>query len=487
MQNTVASGRSFPPAVDADEAGRAGPGAILSGVFETLERAGIRYCVLHGYEDLPRRVASDVDGVIAPDLTPGELVDLFARNSARIGAEVVRWAGYYLVLAGRSPDGSPCFLTLDLSVDCEVDGVPYYAGPEVLATRRRHGEVWIPAADLAFGSYLVRSIAKQRLDESRTERLDRLYGQDAAGCRRQIARFWGPRGAETIVRAAESGDWATVRQHLPELRGEMRRRAVMRRPWRFAANRCRGLLDRARRLWRPDGVYVALLGPDGAGKSSVIDALGSSLATVFPRSTCHGFTPGVIHRLRHGDYRPNDAPHALPPRSWSVSVARAVLYWFGYYTFGYVVRHLDLARSSLVLCDRHFVDVLVDPKRYRYGGPFWLVRLIWRVIPKPDLIVVLDAPPEVLQARKQEVPFEETARQRDAYLALARSLENGRVVDASQPFGAVSSDVGAIIVKHLAMRVTRRLASFGPPVPRSVTPPPGPSRTRAARGNGTST
>lgn len=32
--------------------------------------------------------------------------------------------------------------------------------------------------------------------------------------------------------------------------------------------------------------------------------------------------------------------------------------------------------------------------------------LVWRLIPKADLSVVLDAPPEVLQARKLEVPLE---------------------------------------------------------------------------------
>jgi hypothetical protein len=134
-------------------------------------------------------------------------------------------------------------------------------------------------------------------------------------------------------------------------------------------------------------------------------------------------------------------------------------YWFVYYTFGYVIRHLALARSTLMLNDRHFVDILVDPKRYRYGGPLWLLRLIWRVIPKPDLIVLLDAPPEVLQARKQEVSFAETVRQRRAYLSLVRGMGNGHVVDATQSLDHVTRDVSDIILRHLATRVARR---FGP-------------------------
>src|SRR5207244_2006476 len=132
---------------------------------------------------------------------------------------------------------------------------------------------------------------------------------------------------------------------------------------------------------------------------------------VFARTTCHSFPPALLGRLLRRPEAPNLLPHATSPRSPFASALRAVLYWFVYYTLGYFLTiHLALARSTLVVHDRHLVDALVDPRRYRYTGPRWLLRLIWRLVPKPDLIVLLDAPPAVLQARKQEVPFEETAR-----------------------------------------------------------------------------
>jgi thymidylate kinase len=106
--------------------------------------------------------------------------------------------------------------------------------------------------------------------------------------------------------------------------------------------------------------------------------------------------------------------------------------------------------------DRHFVDALVDPRRYRYGGPSWLLRLIWRIIPKPDLLILLDAPAAVLQGRKQEVSFEESARQREAYLSMMETMKNGHVVDAARPLALVVGDVNDIILRHLATRIERR-------------------------------
>ena len=41
--------------------------------------------------------------------------------------------------------------------------------------------------------------------------------------------------------------------------------------------------------------------------------------------------------------------------------------------------------------------------------------------PGPDLVILLDAPPEVLQSRTQEVAHREVERQRAAYLQLARA------------------------------------------------------------------
>ena len=131
-----------------------------------------------------------------------------------------------------------------------------------------------------------------------------------------------------------------------------------------------------------------------------------------------GFAPPIYKLWRKAPVN-TDTPHALAPRSYGVSVLRA-FFWMAYNLSGYVSLRWAKARSTLVLNDRHFVDILVDPVRYRYGGPRWLLKFIWRLMPKPDAIILLNAPPEVLQARKQELTLDETRRQCREYLALVR-------------------------------------------------------------------
>ncbi|MBI2715676.1 MAG: hypothetical protein HYX37_14680 [Rhizobiales bacterium] len=433
---------------------RSESGRILLRVFDMLERAGIPYCVLHGYGNFFANIESDVDCIVGANTRAHDLLVLFRRNRHRIGAEVVRYVGHFFVLAGRNPDGSPCFLTLDFATDCDVNDLPLYSGGEILAGRRRYTQCYIPTIDIEFGALLVRSIAKQTLDNERARWLSKLFQQDPERCAVQVARFWTDVNAKLILEAARTGEWIPVCERLADLHDELRWRAVRRRPLRFLANKVRGLLGRAKRLLRPGGVSVVFLGPDGAGKSSVIDAIGPKLSDVFAHWTCWGFAPSLRHFIRRGK-RSTSEPHGLPPRSLPVSLVR-LAYWFVYHALAFGTLRLALARSTLVLYDRHFVDILVDQQRYRYGGPVRLLRLLWRFIPKPDLIVLLDAPPDILQARKQEVPFEVTARQREAYLALVRTLPNGRIVDASVSRARVANTISEIILRWTAERIVRR-------------------------------
>jgi thymidylate kinase len=111
-----------------------------------------------------------------------------------------------------------------------------------------------------------------------------------------------------------------------------------------------------------------------------------------------------------------------------------------------------LFKNGLVLIDRYYYDYFVDPRRYRLQLSQKLVGVVYKFVPKPDLIFFFDAPAEVLQSRKKEVTFEECARQRAAYLALAKTLPQAVVVDACKPADEVAQDVLQAALNHLGKR-----------------------------------
>jgi thymidylate kinase len=71
-------------------------------------------------------------------------------------------------------------------------------------------------------------------------------------------------------------------------------------------------------------------------------------------------------------------------------------------------------------------------------------------MPRPKLWILLNAPADVLQARKQEVAPEETARQVGAYLTFVRSQPKHVIVDASQPLDKVIADAQHAINRSLS-------------------------------------
>lgn len=209
----------------------------------------------------------------------------------------------------------------------------------------------------------------------------------------------------------------------------------------------------------PPAPWVVLLGLDGSGKSSVLEELEKILSPpLFTGVQVIYRHPGFLYarwlqnyqrRNRSSSEQTTIDHYAKPPHGIIRSIAKLgilALDWFvGYW--GQMVH--QQAKGHLILFDRHFfLDVSIDPLRYRYGGPLWFARLAGQLLPGPDLIILLDAPIEVLQNRKQEIPPEEAARQRSAYLELIQKLPNSYVIDASKPLEQVINEVEQIILRY---------------------------------------
>lgn len=214
--------------------------------------------------------------------------------------------------------------------------------------------------------------------------------------------------------------------------------------------------QRVRNWLRPATPWVALLGVDGSGKTTVLTALAQSLATT-PYTGLY-----VIHRRPRLAYHTatQSGPishYAKPPHTPFRSILKlgAIgLDWLLGYWFQIRWRQ---AQGILVVADRHaLLDLLADPLRYRYAGPAWLVRLWLRLLPRPDAVILLDAPVAVLQARKTELSVENAAALRSAYLHLIKEVHCHVVVDASQPIAQVVAEVyQTIIATHAHQSSTK--------------------------------
>ena len=213
---------------------------------------------------------------------------------------------------------------------------------------------------------------------------------------------------------------------------------------------------------------VALIGPDGAGKTTVARRLEAELPLpvsylymgVNAEASNRALpTTRIARRLKrrrgHGpdDAGPPPPPGARPParRSLKRSVRatarlanRLADEWYRQLLAWRATR-----RGEVVVFDRHF---FADYHAYDVeGGARPLSRRIHgfvlaRAYPKPDLVVYLDAPAEVLLARKGEGDVAALERRRGDYLRLADVAPDFVIVDATRPADEVARAVAGEVL-----------------------------------------
>ncbi len=429
---------------------------FLRALFRSFDEYDVRYCVLHSYEGLPERLPSDLDLAIHPGDVP-KLPGIF-RTLAQEGYQPIQHLNYavgagYFVFAWFE---GLVLKSVAVDVICEHrrGGLILASGEVLVSGRRRHGDFWIPDPVIEFSYLLAKKALKKSMRPCQEHRLKALIEELGARRAEQIAgELFGERSAKQIVENCARESFQSL---LPGLGRELWWRRVSRNP--IGAIRS-GLGDfgRVARRWRqPTGLFLAVLGPDGAGKSTLIEGLLPQMQGAFRRCARFHWRPQLLWRRKTAG--PVTHPHGRPPHGPWRSVARLwahmLDFWAGYWL---VVRPL-LARSGLVVFDRYYEDLLADPGRYRYGGPLWLGRALCRFIPRPDLVLVLDAGREIIQSRKQEVSLEELERQRQAYLRLPTETRPGCIINAAQPRPEIVAEAARIVVAYMACRYERRHA-----------------------------
>ena len=115
--------------------------------------------------------------------------------------------------------------------------------------------------------------------------------------------------------------------------------------------------------------------------------------------------------------------------------------------------------GAVVVFDRHF---FIDYHAYDLTGTdrSWSQRLhgavLGRLYPRPDIVVYLDAPGEVLLARKGEGSVEALERRRDEYRSIAPLVPAFVEVDATRPVDEVAAQVASAIAERLPGRTVER-------------------------------
>lgn len=186
----------------------------------------------------------------------------------------------------------------------------------------------------------------------------------------------------------------------------------------------------------PRPTLVSFSGIDGAGKSTQIDALRSLMISAGLQVRVIPFWDDVArlknlreasgHRIFKGEKGVGSPERPIERRdknvrSRSMSLVRLFLYTVDALSLRFVVRRALRSPVGFLICDRYAYDEFVN---LNLRNPFMrlYVRIMMKLVPRPDVSYILDADPIQARARKPEYPLEFLYSCRESYLTLSQLI-----------------------------------------------------------------
>lgn len=270
--------------------------------------------------------------------------------------------------------------------------------------------------------------------------------------RQSLMAVFGEELAEELFNLAVIGRAGEAVTLVPKMRKKLRWSRLQKEPFEAFETLTRHWLCELTFHFKTPFPWIGILGPDGSGKSTVIEGLASALEQSRIGMKSIHWLPQLRDDTETSSVVVTD-PHSRPPKSACLSFLQLgkifVVWWIALFKN---LLHLR-AKKSLVLSDRFYPDLLADPRRYRYGASTKFAAFVFRFLPKPDRVIVLHTRAETILKRKQEVTPEELERQLGSYQKIADDWgERAVLVDCGQKPEAVVEEVLVAVVKALAKR-----------------------------------
>lgn len=413
-------------------------------MFAAFEENNIAYCVLRNYEKLPEDHGYDLDILVAPgDLS--KVLRITQQLGHSLGFEKIgerKHCEQHTVCFSAIQSREKC-LKIDFLQHICWKGIPCVATEYILKHTLTYKGFRIPSP----GGEAVTLLIKELLAFGRINRrnnasakIQSLAKADKHGFIECLSPHFSSETTHLLLDKSIQGCWEILKMHYRHLRWEVTYRSITHSIFSQLVHWMKFLWFHLRqRIRRPFGVFVAVIGPDGAGKTTICNAVAEYWESQFEFSRAihvHGgfmilprlkFLRQVWARLtgrqikQDIDFTKKHSGSSVKP----YSMIRSLGYLF-YYLWDYVLGHITIfwhkGKDRLVVADRYFYDYFLHLANSKL--PHWLLRYVSWFVPKPDLIILLNANPEEIYRRKDELTIDEIKRQQDVMCKIGRWLPN---------------------------------------------------------------
>ena len=428
--------------------------ALYRTLAESWNAAGIEYGVVSGLTpDNPESLGRDLDVLVSfEDLE--RATELTLKIMRNLNWEpVTTFRPWTTLITGIADGVSGAFaVEVDLFSSQRWFNVRLVDGPVESSSIWASGNIrldpWGSFAKRILLQILGSGSARLSQDPDRF----RLFPAEEVTAAKRLAELLGdPLGAETL-NAIRRRDLKWIERNAPRIRRTIAARALRNRPARTLADSFAWVRDEliTRFVAERAAPIVAIVGPDGVGKSSAIAELKSILETSFrfENVELRHWRPGLLpplQRFRQERNRADLSGTSPPRREYGRFSSLRLLYYGIDFLLGHPLRDRRQASQLVpVLYDRCLLDMAVDPLRYglRSGNG---VQRLWQLLPGPDLVIFVDDDIDRIRSRKPELPPDELLRQ----LTLWRRFVSAGLVDVLVSAGNSPEETAGRILPYV--------------------------------------
>ena len=403
-------------------------------LFDKLNRAGVRYCVLRNYEELPYSTGgSDVDmWVHVDDLALCEA--LLKETSKETNMPLV---SFY----DAPTQYKVCYMGIEDGVQFDIfKGNVYwtnrimFSGASIEANTIMHGGVKVLSEDFADIQALIKELIYT--NDCREKYIDKIY-QSTTFTIDYLSKYLECFDVVFLNTLYQAISKKAIKQDI-QILGALARKNIKKE---HSVSKICYLFSKFKRLKRRPGYVICVEGTDGSGKSFIIESIEPMLNGAFHNKVIYNhLRPNVFPDIavlfgkRESDkvVKVVSSPHEGKTSGSLVSLLR-VSYYMLDYTLGYIKKVLPQinTRYHVFIFDRYFYDYYFDSKRSKVNLPQWILKLFEILVPSPDVILCLGGDPNKIYERKPETSLSEVTRQTEELKRFCNSRNSAFWIDTT--------------------------------------------------------
>lgn len=439
----------------------------LNWLFNKLNSTGIKYCVLHSFEQLPKYSDSDVDIVIDKkylNKIPELLYELEKKTKWKVVQKIKHeYNSEYYVLY-NSEDSHINYLQLDFCTDYVRDKRICIKNNELLENRLKFKNFYIPSNQMQ-GLYLViKKTLKGSIKNNQKEKIEQLLNEDKNNMfKNTLKKYFGEFITSKIIETIINPKQVSFDVEFKNLRKLLLKKLLINNPLGTINYLFFDIIRRLKRIIEPTGINIALLGPDGVGKTSVSKVVLDNLSGFYRNKAYFHLKPtfrgnlksreGSSEKLFNHNLNGNNSKMEL-----FLSYIRLIFHFFIGYFLAFWLRVYKLkVKSFITIFDRYHYDYVIFPYSKKYFGSLKVVLNLIKILPKPDMSFYLYCNPEIIISRKNELPKSELIRQHNMTKQIANQIKNFKEINAEESIEKVAFTISLEILEYMSKRYKKRV------------------------------